>query len=165
MKIFWNVTLFFLVLTSSSCGTEPQSYDDCILKHLSRPVTKSATEALIEACQSKFPEKIPFRQDLQVLPETEIAKLNGQFRVGSGVSTGTLYNGTDSWTVLEMTILVWESSDTPGLFDDQLFGKRYKVKLESAPLTNTSFSLQTNSFDSTGYKWRIAEAKGVKVAE
>ncbi len=164
MKIPRIATLTLVILASSGCTKDPVSYEDCILQKLSRPATKSASEAIIDACRLKFPEKIPPKQELKVVPQTEIAKLKGRFRARSGISYGNLYNGTDSWKISELTILVWEPSDKPGLFDD-MFGERYKVKLESGPLTSTSFDLQTNSVDSKEYKWRIVEAKGVQVTE
>lgn len=154
-------TSIFLIFALSGCAKEPTTYEDCILQKLTKPATKSASEAIIEACRLKFPEKIVQQEKPEVLPDSDVAKLHGKFKAGTNASFGNLYNGTYNWEISEITIMIGHRNETT----KQFVGDAYTVKVESPPLSSTPFSLGTNTVESKKYQWIIIGAKGNRVVE
>ena len=53
MKLFILIpTLLFII----SCSNEPKTFDDCVLKYVSKAPTVIAANAAYDACRNKFPE-------------------------------------------------------------------------------------------------------------
>lgn len=100
------------------------------------------------------------------LPAGEVSKLDGRGSVSYGAFEGTLYNGTQDWTVRQVTIrIVHGEHVAPG---DREFHetdeKEYRLDgLSIAPLRTQPIHVEIISPNSLPFdSWQIVAAKGFK---
>lgn len=92
---------------------------------------------------------------------TSLQQLTGHGGIGSGIFSGNIYNGTQDWTITEVTILLipkGKEKNAVAFLDAKEYNE-YVVVPPLPPLTNRSFSFYVDG-PKQNYSWNVVRARG-----
>lgn len=162
MNLIRTVFLSFLTIAILiACESEPQSYDDCILKYLKEDMNEMATRAIINSCSDKFSqqEKESFDLPTRELTEEEIDNLGGRAKLSHGNTFGgEIYNGNEKILVIGLKVKIRTE------LDGEEVTKVYNDNITIPPLSTKTFYVDIiTGDDGADYRWGIAGATGIEI--
>jgi len=92
------------LLQANAAATEPKNYNDCILENMKGVTSDVAAFAIKRACREKYADTGQSDSNAQDLPQEALGKLTGRASVGSGYFKGSIYNGNESLTIMEVVV-------------------------------------------------------------
>ena len=149
----------------------PRTYEDCILRGLRGSPNQMVAGLVSSACRAKFGGEAPdsvsqgataairSRPVVRDLTALEVAALTGRAGLrypNLNVFSGTIYNGSDSLTVTEVTFGVRTVNGV-----DTSAARYYRDDVAISPLTSSDFRFDIVVGDpGSTYSWFISGAKG-----
>jgi hypothetical protein len=151
-----------------ACGSEPQTYSDCVLDGVKPGMSERAAALVAQACEEKHsPEARRYEAEVEILPDKALSQLKGRLGPSLGTWKGSIYNGNEEWRIDEITIAVSDTSaknDAKTRFSASMnaaaSSERYRVPLEIPPLSNREFELSVFRARGEAFEWKIESATG-----
>lgn len=134
------------------------TYDECVLDSMKGVTSDQAARAIIVSCRNKFPTAKAKAEDM---PPWELAKITGKGRVSPFTDsfTANLYNGSNEWTVTEVTVVL-TATDEKGKVQQAM---EYAVDLNLPPLATQEIAVSILKERDVSYQWNISKARGQKL--
>lgn len=175
MQKLIGITLCCSLIALSGCN-RTSTYDECIIESMKGVSSDSAARAVKLSCRTKYPEKHP--DDMELTAAT-LAKITGHAGVNEyGNFTGNIYNGSNEWSVTQVTVSLSKTTNKPWLrYDFDKDGnsipppagyipiaesKAYRIDVIAQPLTSKDFSIPVDNDRSSQVEWNIVNARGYK---
>ena len=148
-----------LILVSGVGCSEPDNYDDCVLKHLKPGMDRAAVLAVKQACREKFPIETDKR--MQDLTLVQLMKLTGRARISVVYSDhylGSIYNGNDDIVVTEIRVNVTAT------INGVQVARLYRSEVYIPPRKKADFGFDIIRGDEgSSYGWSIESARGKRI--
>ncbi|MDH3334632.1 MAG: hypothetical protein OEM30_09580 [Gammaproteobacteria bacterium] len=159
----------------------PSSYDECILESMKGVSSDIAAKAIISSCRNLYTEQqdvvapaestapqaaTPVLQPVPVvtgpgrpLTAAELDKLRARIKAFGSSYTAIAQNKNENLTVTEMTIAVWDDSNSSSL-------REYPLEVMIAPMESveTRFTVHYTG-DELSWAWKLASAKGIDLPD
>lgn len=142
------------------CTSEPQNYDDCILKHVKSGMDRSAVLVVMQSCREKFPagsstDNSAASAERDLTP-VELVGLTGRAGLSYGnYYSGSIYNGNTGIEVTELEITVTTT------IDGEEVTRAYRDRVSIPPQSTADFGFDIIVGDvDASYGWSISGAKG-----
>ena len=159
----------------------PSNYDECILESMKGVSSDIAAQAIISSCRNLYPEQkevaapvqntapqadTPIPQPVPVatgpsrsLTAAELDKLSARIKAFGSSYTATIQNKNEKLTVTEVTIAVWDDSNSSSL-------REYPQEVMIAPMESVEprFTVHYNG-DELSWAWKVVSAKGVDLPD
>jgi PBP1b-binding outer membrane lipoprotein LpoB len=162
-----------LTLLLSSCKRGVDSYDDCILQNLEAGMNEGLASEIMDSCRNKYPGPNEPGKNFETLPQEDRKLLTGKLVIFANGASGNIYNGTEDWTIEEVTIRIHPPVRDPfaddvadkssGPFDTATArpaAEKYRVRIHVSPLSSKDFRFDVNWNHSDEHGWIIVDAKG-----
>ncbi len=155
----------------------PSNYDECILESMKGVSSDIAAQAIISSCRNLYSEQkeaatrvenaappqtnTPIPQPVPVatgpsrsLTAAELDKLRARIKAFGSSYTATIQNKNENLTVTEVTIAVWDDSNSSSL-------REYPQEVMIAPMESveTRFTVHYKGNELT-WAWKVASARG-----
>ena len=159
----------------------PSNYDECILESMKGVSSDVAAQAIISSCRNLYPEQqevaaqventvpqadAPIPQPVPVatgpgrsLTAAELDKLSARIKAFGSSYTATIQNKNEKLTVTEVTIAVWDDSNSSSL-------REYPQEVMIAPMESVEprFTVHYNG-DELSWAWKVVSAKGIDLPD
>lgn len=155
----------------------PSNYDECILESMKGVSSDIAAQAIISSCRNLYPEQedvaarvestappqadTPILQPVPVatgasrsLTAAELDKLRARIKAFGSSYTATIQNRNENLTVTEVTIAVWDDSNSSSL-------REYPQEVMIAPMESVESRFTVHYKGSElSWAWKVASARG-----
>jgi len=159
----------------------PSNYDECILESMRGVSSDVAAQAIISSCRNLYPEQqevaaqvedtapqadTPIPHPVPVatgpgrsLTAAELDKLRARIKAFGSSYTATIQNKNENLTVTEVTIAVWDDSNSSSL-------REYPQEVMIAPMESVEprFTVHYKG-DELNWAWKLASAKGIDLPD
>ena len=140
----------------------PESYDDCILKHVKAGMNGAAVRVLRDSCRAKYPESNSSSQSPKERPLEQLEVLMIDGRGGRSISSthfvGSLYNGNEALTVTSVRLRI--STTVSGKPESKDYVHRVSIAPRST--TELSFGILAGA-SGTALTWNLVGGTGVPI--
>lgn len=157
LYVYITVSLALAALLSYFLFFKESSFQECVLNHVKNSPKDSAS-LIYKMCEQKYAKKSknPTTFDLDALQLIQVTGRAGPSHLGSDRYVGSLYNGNEGLTIVEVVVSVTaKSKKSEGV------PREYKVNVNIPPKTakDLSFTIIVGDLGSE-YSWNLVSAKG-----
>lgn len=154
------ISILLTVFALAGCDqfSQPQNFDDCILKHMDGVTSDKAALLITRSCRKKFPKGSAERKRARDLSFLELVNLTGRAGLDYGsYYSGSIYNGNKNITITSVTIRI------TGKSGKKSNTREYTDEVSIPPLSTADFGMNIIRGDKgTDYSWGIVSARGYR---